>query len=57
MSEMKSKDEALSEDVLEQALTPEQLEQVTGGRITNIRANGSALSNFGTQGTTPIFSA
>jgi hypothetical protein len=44
MSEMKSKDEALSEDLLEQALTPEQLQQVTGGRITNLRANASAFA-------------
>ena len=58
MSAQKSKnDEEKTNGMLEEGLTPEELNQVNGGRIfriTNIRANATSLGGGSAAGATPV---
>ena len=58
MSAQESKhDEEKINGLLEEGLTPEELNQVNGGRvyrITNVRANATSLSGGSAAGATPV---
>lgn len=56
MSEQKSKSDEEKMNGLED-LTPEELNKVNGGRITNIRANATSLGGGSVAGATPVIAS